>query len=633
MPGLAPRKPPIKAYPLLIPDKKRLVDAAPAVEREVFAWLLLAASQDEGWTKRKHPCLVCEKSGWPCLDPESRGSRTRCEGCFCAGYHCQSIPSRPAPSTLAPLTPPNTRSHHRKADTSGPGNRRTSSSDEPMDIDESPTRGKDKMPKKLARRRVASSESDPSSDSSVAVSSRARRKAPTNNRQSKRYRISSPAVQQDSSDIEFVSTYQPETSRPAHPMTPISPREPMRPVIVNHTQPTAPPRKSAAESFLELLGTDSSSDDENSTDSSGSAPLPPRPMPVRPIPILSASRTNRESPVHTLRTVNTIQPAITPRHKDISHHPAATLHKPTSDQQFGASDNQGNHANAAPSWKYSQREPSTPLTEVDSQRHNHSARLDIEEDELDVDVKEERNEESHPSASSPDTKIRKKPLFSKTQPTAQSAQQPNHPSSLLLDSSQQLTIPVVRRILKAVQTSSLLLDSSQQLTIPVVRWILKAVQTSADPSFCLSINGETAGPAKDKTVIVVSEAELPQLGTVPWHVLFCERSSSTITVIYKLQEPHHSNQHRLYSTALLSRTIPRAFRNGLAVPKHPKSVLWKACRELDDFPGPLWATCLAIWLTRDGDLNGKLGSIRNIRFGKNWLLKTLTSSCRGSSGV
>lgn len=613
MPGLAPKKPPIKAYPLLKPDKKRQVDAAPAVERDVFAWLLLAASQDEGWKKRKHPCLVCEKSGWPCLDPEARGSRTRCEGCFCAGYHCQSIPSRPEPSTLAPLTLPNTRSsysgQHGKKGTSSPRNRRTSSSDEPMDIDDWPPRRKEKMPKTLTRRRVVVSESDSDLESSVAVSFNGRRKTPTSSGPSKRYRISSPVVQPDSSDIEFLPAYQPEAS-PAYPMTPISPLEPMQRVTtVDHTPPAAP-RKSAAENFLELLGSDSSSGDENSTDSSDAAPLPPRPLPVRPIPILSAPRTNRRLPVNTPQTANTDQPATTPHRGEVPRAPAATRRKPTPNQQARTSDSQGDRTKAALSWKHRQREPSTTPIEVDSQGHDHSASLDIEEDELDVEVKEEKIEESQPSAPPPELKIQKKsPVFKfkfKFKSTAQPAQQPSHPSPLLLNSSQQLTIPVVRRI-------------------------IAAAQISADPSFCLSINSETASPGKDTTIIVVSEAEVPPVGMVPWHILLCERSSSTITVIYKLQEPesYHSDQQRLYSTASFSRTIPRAFRNGLAVPRHPDSVVWKACRGLEDVAGPVWATCLAIWLTRGGDLNHKLSCMRNLRIREELAIENLNQLLQG----
>lgn len=585
MSGPAPRKPPVDAYPLLKPDEQRKVDSAPRAERAVFAWLLLIVGQD-GWRERKTSCLICSKSGWPCIDPERRGTRKRCEGCWIAGYHCHTPAESPEPEqTAPPSTPPRNRSKRaRKTHSKHHKQQYSESSDEHMDVDDSP-KGKQK---KKTKRRAESCDSEAESGGPGVGTRSTRHKAQHIKGPSKRRRIeSSPETKQAaSSDIEFISAHERERAR----MTPIPPRKPGDRHQVSHASPNpAPPVKTAAERFQELLGDDSSSDSDNSSDSSDSAPLPPRPLPVRPVPGMSATRTALE--------LSTSKDQRTPRptgRRDTA---------PDQDPDSSDSSDDSRGAGAAPRWKYSKREPSKAASEADAQDGKEIA-IDNEADELDIDVKKEDEVGTRTQASARRIK--------------QEHERPAKPEAPLPSHETHQSVP----------PPPVILDNSQQLTITIVRQILTIAQQSASPSFALSFDGDAAAGLKDKTVIVVPETTLANGDVVPWHVLLCERGQSRVYVVFKRHVPTlEDSPHSLYAVRTRYHTMPRSL--GLAVPQHPCLNNWKPCRQLGSTCGPLWTTVVAVWLTRGGNLSEKLDNLKKLRIREDYAIVDLNRLLQG----
>lgn len=299
MPPLAPKKPPVDAYPLLKPDKQREVDGAPEAERGVFSWLLLITGQEQ-WKTRQHPCIVCERSGWPCVDPVPPGARKRCEGCYYAGVQCQTLPwrrdeesSSATPSSTR--TKPTTRSASRtkaRSSRSHDRQRHTGSSEDDSSAGRSqelPTLSRRK--RRLKRKVMSPATSPADSDSAVSGTPSSRRKSRKKSQDVQKVEVK----QEESSDVEFVSMVKARpTPAPALPPIPWIPRREatQRTAFAQYAPPSA--TKTPAQSFQELLE-GVASDDEDGSESSDSGPIPPRPPPLPAPPSLTSKPSTRGS--------------------------------------------------------------------------------------------------------------------------------------------------------------------------------------------------------------------------------------------------------------------------------------------------------------------------------------------------
>lgn len=544
-----PKEPPVAAYPLLTPEQQRKVDAVPPGERAVFAWLLLIA-HEKGWRERKDACLVCEKSGWPCLDPASPGSRTRCEGCYCAGYHCQTIVRHPA----TPATSTST-SGSRSAGSPGTqvNGKTTVVSGAQKRVSEAPLTKGDRPQFKAghqAKRKSSKiqsyivsddSESDASeSGASVSAAVNAQRSARGQGKPSKKRRLNQERKRHDDSSHvglnnktkHHAANATPSVHQVANSTPPVPPlsrhsSDCCADVNSHNSVAEAPvPARTPAQSFLELLEGDSDTGGDSS-DSSSCGPLPPRPAPIPNIPALSAPRAVKSSPM---------SPPLPSRFRH------ATSPAPDSGAVRTVTDRR-------PNWE-----------SPDDQESSDESMLG----EADAELEEDDEGEDTGSEGT-----RYQPVHSPQSPRLATRQPPYQ------------------------------LSNNTRFTPEVVRRVLAAVQDTGANRYGISFDGEPIRPASE-IVLVLPKTRLPGKNGLPWRIGIY---NPTTKAGFILHHPKPGWSHvGVKQRDRIRKNMTDSFANSGLVPEviNPSAWVLKDCPpEHASVDGGTWACVLCLGLTRD----------------------------------